>query len=75
MIEPSHDARDQGAVLRGDALRAMPHRFEWLRAPPPPADKLDAWAATVKAAVERAAAARRTSAKGAAAAGGPRSKL
>ena len=58
-----------------DALRAMPRRFEWLRAPPPPADKLDAWAATVKAAVERAAAARRTSAKGAAAAGGPISKL
>lgn len=41
-----------------EALRDLPHRFEWLRAPSPPADKRVAWAATVKAAVERGAAAR-----------------
>ena len=42
-----------------EALRKLPHSFEWLRAPPPGVDKLAAWAAAVKRAVETAAEARR----------------
>lgn len=43
-----------------DALRQLPHRFEWLRAPKglPPAEKRALWAATVREAVERANAPR-----------------
>jgi threonine synthase len=51
-----------------DQLRGKPHRFQWLRSPPPPASsgprKLAAWAAAIKAAVERTAQARAARAAG-----------
>ena len=63
----AHPAKFNDAVSRAgippqstpvvDALRKLPHRFEWLRAPPPPctsAQKKQAWVAEIKAAVRRA---------------------
>jgi hypothetical protein len=41
-----------------EALRKRPSRFSWLRAPAGGEDKLAAWAAAVKRAVEEAAARR-----------------
>ena len=38
-----------------EALKKRAHSFEWLRAPPKGVDKLTAWAAAVKKAVETAA--------------------
>ena len=42
-----------------EALKKAPRSFEWLRAPPPGTNKLEAWAASIKRAVESAAIDRR----------------
>ena len=63
----AHPAKFNDAVTRAgmplqstpavDALRTLPHHFEWLRAPQPPCssdEKKRAWAREIKAAVMRA---------------------
>ena len=51
-----------------ERLKTIRHAFEWLRAPPKNVNKLEAWAAHIKRAVEEAAARRQQAAK-------PRSRL
>lgn len=71
----AHPAKFEDAVKRATGsppafppavqrLKTMPHHFEWLRAPAGGANKQEAWAATLRAAVEESAAQRKARSSG-----------
>ena len=69
VVLTAHPAKFEDACVRAgvpvpksdkvERLRSVRHSFEWLRAPPAGTNKLEAWAAQLKRAVEAAAAQRR----------------